>query len=135
MSDHRIPPKPKYFDTVPPGTCRWCNKKIGPTPKGNPSRSRWHPKCVKEYKLIHWPSETRKAVWRRDKGVCAKCGKQCSRKGNSWHMDHIVPLVESKGKLKYWKLGNLQTLCVDCHKQKTINEATQRAARRRSNKK
>ena len=131
MSDHRIPPKPPYFDTVPEGTCKWCNIPIGLTAKGRPSKSRWHPACVQEYKLIHWPSNTRKAVWRRDKGVCRGCGVVCAPKGNTWQMDHIVPLIESNGDLKYWKMDNLQTLCRVCHTAKTSKEATERAAKRK----
>lgn len=132
MNDHRIPPKPPYFDTVPEGTCRWCNVEIGLTPKGKPSKSRWHHHCVAEYKLLHWPTNTRKAVWRRDKGVCRGCGVQCSRRGGlKWHMDHIKPLIEALGNIDYWRLPNLQTLCTDCHKAKTSKEATERAAIRR----
>lgn len=132
MTLHRIPPKPKHFDTAPEGTCRWCNKKIGLTPKGRESKSRWHPACVIEYKLIHWPTATRKAVWQRDKGKCNTCSTTCTKKGATrWHMDHITPLIESNGNLKFWKMGNLQTLCTTCHKAKTGQEATERASRRR----
>jgi 5-methylcytosine-specific restriction endonuclease McrA len=46
-------------------------------------------------------------------------------------MDHIVPLIESNGNLKFWKMGNLQTLCKSCHTTKTSSEATERASKRR----
>ena len=132
MSNHRIPPKPVYFATAVPGTCRWCNKKIGLTPKGRESKAVWHKECVKEYKLLFWPSSTRKAVWLRDKGKCNHCNTVCSRKGvTKWHMDHIVPLIEAAGNIKYWQMGNLQTLCKSCHIIKTSNEATDRATKRR----
>lgn len=135
MSKHRIPPKPQYFDTAPIGTCRWCNRQIPDTKTGKPSRARWHPECVKEYKLLFWPTATRRAVRKRDKGVCAQCGVQCTDKGTTkWHMDHIVPLIEAQGDIKYWRLPNLQTLCTDCHKIKTALEAAQRAAKRREEK-
>lgn len=132
MTTHRVPPKPPHFDAAPEGTCRWCNVEIGLTKKGKPSRSRWHPACVKEYKLLFWPTATRQAVWRRDKGKCNVCGVQCDRKGaNGWDLDHIKPLIEAQGDLSFWQLGNLQTLCKPCHKSKTSNEATKRAAERR----
>jgi 5-methylcytosine-specific restriction endonuclease McrA len=118
VRDVRLPPKPPHFDTAPPGTCRWCGEVIIPK-----CRSRWHKKCVYPYKLIFWPSVTRNAVFRRDIGKCNVCGKV--EKG--WHMDHIIPLVESTGDISYWQMGNLQTLCKGCHKNKTSEEATNRA--------
>lgn len=131
MSSHRVPPKPPHFDTAPEGTCRWCNQEVGLTPRGKPSKSRWHKACLAEYKLLNWPSHTRRAVLRRDKAICASCGVKCSY-GNPWHVDHIKPLVEANGDIEYWKLPNLQTLCSDCHKKKTGQEATQRAEKRKS---
>lgn len=133
--DHRKPPKPKSYDTAPKGTCRWCNKKIIGKNGKQSLRASWHPKCVTEYKLIHWPGVTRRAVFKRDRGICATCGHQCGRKGKDvWHMDHIKPLIESEGDLSYWKLGNLQTLCQRCHFAKTGREATARAEARRQRK-
>lgn len=133
MADHRVPPKPPHYDTAPPGTCRWCNQPIGLTRRGQVSKARWHLACVKEYRLLFWPSATRQAVWKRDKGVCRTCGTQCDRKGKKgWDLDHIVPLIEAKGDLSFWQLGNLQTLCKTCHKAKTSQEASERAAARRS---
>jgi 5-methylcytosine-specific restriction endonuclease McrA len=49
-------------------------------------------------------------------------------------MDHITPLIEAKGDLTFWQLGNLQTLCKICHTAKTSQEASQRALVRRLNK-
>lgn len=132
MSEHRKPPLPPHFDTAPEGTCKWCGESTGMTPKGKPSKSRWHQKCVEEYKMLFWPTTTRRAVWRRDKGVCKECGTQCSRRGEpKWHMDHIKPLIEANGDINYWKLENLQTLCVSCHTKKTSVEATNRANQRK----
>jgi hypothetical protein len=133
MSTHRIPPKPPHFDTAPEGTCRWCGESTGMTLKGKPSKSRWHPKCLLDYKLLFWATTTRRAVWKRDNGVCKECGTQCSRKGKpKWHMDHILPLIEANGNINYWRLENLQTLCVICHKKKTANEASERATVRKT---
>lgn len=134
MSAHRTPPKPLSYDTADPGQCRWCGESILKADGSTNKRAKWHPKCVMEYKLIHWPKETRRAVYKRDKGVCAKCGHNCARKySDVWHLDHIQPLIESQGNLDFWKLPNLQTLCQPCHHAKTGSEATERAARRRVN--
>lgn len=136
MTIHRIPPKPEYFDTVPEGTCRWCNKEIGLTPKGRASKARWHPLCFSEYKFLFWPSTTRLVVWKRDNGRCATCNTVCDRKGaNGWNMDHITPLIEANFDIQYWQLSNLQTLCKPCHKVKTSAEATERAVKRKELKK
>lgn len=135
MSNHRTPPKPPYYDTVPEGTCRWCNLEVGLTRTGRKSKSRWHTSCFEEYAILFFASTTRKAVWQRDKGKCASCGCQTDRKGqNGWQMDHIVPLIEANGDLQYWRLGNLQTLCKRCHTTKTSAEAAERARLRRLNK-
>ena len=54
-----------------------------------------------------------------------------------WHVDHIKPLWEQKGKrfedidLNYWRENNLQTLCTKCHSEKTSEEATKRAKMKR----
>jgi 5-methylcytosine-specific restriction endonuclease McrA len=135
MSAHRKPPLPPHFDCTPVGTCRWCNQAIGLTRTGKESRARWHPACVKEYQLMFWPSEARKVVWKRDKGVCRSCGTQCERRNHGWHLDHIQPLIEAQGDLTFWQLPNLQTLCVPCHKAKTALEAGARAEKRRAEKK
>jgi hypothetical protein len=134
MGDHRTPPKPPYFDTVPEGTCRWCNQEVGLTPKGKVSKSRWHKACLIQYKLIHWPSSTRRAVFKRDRGVCCQCNTKCGKNTIPWHMDHRLPLIESQGDINYWKLPNLQTLCSPCHITKTSQEATARAAKRKADK-
>lgn len=132
MAYHRVPPKPSYFDTVPEGTCRWCNIVIGLTPKGKVSKSRWHKLCLADYKLLFWPSATRRAVWKRDNGKCASCGTMCTKSGlTKWHMDHITPLIEANGNLDFWRMANLQTLCVQCHNIKTSKEATARAVKRK----
>ena len=133
--DHRTPPKPPFYDTAVLGQCRYCGLPILDK-KGNPKkRANWHPDCVNQYKLIYWPNVTRRAVWARDKGKCAGCGTQCTRKGpQGWHMDHITPLIEAKGDVRYWQLPNLQTLCHTCHHAKTGAEATARAEARRKQK-
>lgn len=128
MTSHRNPPKPPHYHSADQGQCRWCGEEILKTDGSVNRRARWHPQCVREYKLIHWPKETRKEVYRRDKGICRSCGKKCARKYRDvWHLDHIKPLIEAQGDLEYWKMDNLQTLCQDCHKLKTATEASARA--------
>jgi 5-methylcytosine-specific restriction endonuclease McrA len=135
MTKHRIPPKPDYFNTVLPGTCRWCNTGISLTPTGRESKAKWHADCLTEYLLVTRPSNSRRAVWRRDSGLCNTCGAVCSKKGeNKWQMDHIIPLINANGELKYWMLGNLQTLCNSCHNVKTALEAGDRARKRKEKK-
>lgn len=132
MQDHRIPPKPKYYDSAPAGDCRYCGQPIYKKDGKINLRAGWHKECVEEYKLIYWPKETRKAVWNRDRGHCEGCGTKCGLKG--WDMDHRKPLIEAKGDISYWKLDNLQTLCWECHKKKTGSEASMRAEARRIQK-
>ena len=134
MAISRKPPLPLHFNKPTPGICRWCNGTITKKLKnGKPSKSTWHEPCVAQYKTIHWPSYTRKLVWRRDKGKCASCGTKCDRKGtNGWHMDHRVPIFLANSELWVWELPNLQTLCKSCHKEKTTAEAGIRAHMRKS---
>lgn len=130
---HRKLALPGHFHKPIPGTCRWCNKPITKILKnGQVSKSTWHSDCVTQYKILHWPSYTRKMVWRRDKGKCAQCKHQCKRKGpDGWDMDHIVPLHLANGQQWAWELPNLQTLCKPCHKVKTAAEATARSNARK----
>lgn len=131
---YRVPPKPEYFDTVEPGFCRWCSLDTGFTPKGKRKISKWHAHCLEEYKFLFWPGTTKKEIYKRDKGICVICKTQTERK--KWDLDHIIPLIESKGKpdLSFWQKGNLQTLCKPCHKLKTSAESTERARLRKLNK-
>ncbi len=126
--EYRKPPKPEHYDTLEKGVCRYCGKDILKASGQVNFRASWHKDCVEEYKTIYWISETRKAVWSRDKGKCAGCGIKCGKKG--WEMDHIKPLIEAHGNIEMWKLPNLQSLCWSCHKQKTGSEASARAEAR-----
>lgn len=45
-----------------------------------------------------------------------------------WRVDRSKPFAEI---IAYWRLGNLQILCGDCHKAKTAREAGERAAMKR----
>jgi 5-methylcytosine-specific restriction endonuclease McrA len=131
---HRKPHKPIFYDQRVPGQCRYCGGEILDKKGQRSKRAMWHPACVAEYKLIHFPGDTRRAVFKRDKGKCAKCGVVTRYLRGAWDMDHIKPLIEAQGNLDYWRLPNLQTLCSPCHTAKTSAEATARAAARRAAK-
>jgi hypothetical protein len=133
MQKHRAPPKPIYYDTAPKGDCRYCGQPIYKKDGRINLRAGWHKDCIETYKLIYWPQETRKAVWKRDRGHCIGCGTKCGERG--WDMDHIRPLIEAEGRIEFWMMDNLATLCHECHKKKTGSEASARAEARRAQKK
>ena len=140
----RKPPKPDSYYTQTKGHCRWCSKVILNEDGTINTRKSWHPHCADEYMLMYHPGEARKRLWQRDGGCCAGCGDVFPRKSRhhdlKWHVDHIKPLWEQKGKtfeeidLDYWREDNLQTLCTECHTKKTSAEATERAKLRKEDK-
>jgi 5-methylcytosine-specific restriction endonuclease McrA len=134
---HRLPPKPIYYDNACPGQCRFCGDMIV-FPNGKiKTRANWHPHCLEVYKTIYWPTHTRKVVWKRDQGQCAGCHMRflsIRGAGSEWHVDHIRPLFEANGDLEFWRLPNLQVLCIPCHNKKSALEARYRAELRRMNK-
>jgi len=58
-------------------------------------------------------SVIRQNLYRLDRGYCRNCGVY----SNDWHADHVIPVFKGGGACG---LENFQTLCVDCHKYKTI---------------
>ena len=137
LEEHRVPPKPTSYYTTMKGRCRFCGTLIRKKDGKTNTRRSWHSECIDQYTFIYHPSETRKQIWKRDKGHCSGCGIIQPRKSRKhiekWHVDHIKPLWEQKGKrfkeidLNYWRGDNLQTLCTTCHSDKTSKEATLRA--------
>ncbi|MFP8877484.1 MAG: HNH endonuclease signature motif containing protein [Myxococcota bacterium] len=149
LAAHRRPEIP--FSDAPQGICRWCGEEIlhasGPR-KGKPNlRRRWHPACVDEYNQSD-PRAARRVIRKRDRGFCADCGldtyalrRRLRGRGSHrklrelgfharrslWELDHIVPLVEGGGHHP----TNLQTLCVPCHRRKSVREAAERRASQR----
>ena len=55
----------------------------------------------------------RQVIFRRDKGVCKLCGKQCE--WEAWEADHIVPWSKG-GKTE---VENGQVLCPSCNSKKS----------------
>jgi 5-methylcytosine-specific restriction enzyme A len=116
-------PDSRVIDGLPYTLCRGCGEPVRKV-DGAPDRRRlWHPDCVHAYLLARDPAYVRAAVWQRDQGVCAGCGRECDSAGD-WEADHVVPLVDGGG----FDLSNLQTLCVECHRRKTAIENAERVA-------
>ena len=120
--DYRFPPKPdSYYDVTEKGICRWCDSIINDEYGRRNMRASWHPDCSEKYLMIYNTSHIRKYIRKRDYGECNICGEYDGR----FHVDHIKPLYEQKGlssdeiDLSYWDEKNLQTLCRQCHKEKT----------------
>ena len=128
MSSRNHPLLP--HEDAPLGHCRWCGSEIlgkkGTILLGrrlHDGDCRWNFRAA-GYGLVRW------AVFHRDGGVCAICGK-----GNpwdtGWEADHIYPLWlvdrSSPETWRYWALGNLQTLCAEHHTEKSRREARVRA--------
>lgn len=70
------------------------------------------------YKTIKW-QRVRLKVLRRDYGLCQECRRNGQVKpGNE--VDHIIELTNDnvKDDAIVYGLGNLQTLCFECHRRK-----------------
>lgn len=126
---------------VPPGTpypfsekgrCRWCGSQVEP-----PRRTWCSDDCVREWTVRSSGSFVRSYVWKRDQGVCAECGADCSIERTTaygdtytvgldgpWDADHIVPVWKGGG---LCGLDGYQTLCKVCHALKTAADAAERA--------
>lgn len=148
----------RLVDGVWEKPCRWCDKPILNKADGTPDRRRnWHPECVELYLIRRSPRKLREVVWRRDQGVCAKCGRDTLNEFRLLCAD-LIARTEGHGAFKrklsaewyaqrtgdFWEadhivplidggsfdLDNVQTLCVSCHREKTAAEATARACGR-----
>jgi 5-methylcytosine-specific restriction protein A len=54
------------------GFCRWCEGKVEP-----PRQTFCKDECVHQWKLRSDPSYRRRHVFKRDGGICTKCGRDC----------------------------------------------------------
>lgn len=124
--------KPPMAEGVPYQNCPWCGIAVVRGPKPRKTWPRWHPACIKAFKLATRASSQRAAIRKRGDAGCAGCGSV-----GPWQADHIIPLwavppnVSLAEREVYWGLGNLQRLCVPCHKEKSALEAGQRAKAKR----
>ena len=92
--------------------CANCGKPIPPNHRyycSDTCRKLFHIK-YKDY--ISW-KELRRKVLERDNYTCVICGKPAEE------IDHIVPI--SMGGAMF-DMNNLQSLCKQCHKEKTIED-------------
>jgi 5-methylcytosine-specific restriction endonuclease McrA len=85
----------------------------------------------KEHERAYSWQEFRHQIWIRDKGICNRCGKMIPTE-SEFIADHIIP-IELGGSM--WGKDNIQTLCVDCNKIKTKEDAGHIAVHRRRQKK
>lgn len=132
---------PRFLPTGTPylftekGRCRWCGGLVEA-----PRRTWCSDECVDRWMFLTSPSVVRNQVWRRDHGICAGCGHDCTTyttdfgrvinagKWGPWDADHIVPVWRGGG---LCGLDGYQTLCKSCHAAKTAADAAERAALRR----
>lgn len=211
---HRRPTLPRSFTHPEAGHCRWCGLPVleGKPPVQTKRIRCWHPDCVTIYRIAMFSSDQRTHVFKRDKGICARCGTDCEamrlrcfpgsgnrrrggrwpgrfygppdwgtyydrygrtdayqeplrratarwhahwhpkllrgldnrrkriaalgwrafdrEEGAWWQADHIRPLIESEGRLEFFLLSNLQTLCHRCHVEKGKEDNRRRKATR-----
>lgn len=56
------------------------------------------------------PSEVKREVWKRDKGVCTQCGSK-----ENLHFDHVIPFSKGGASIT---AKNIQLLCAKCNLRK-----------------
>jgi 5-methylcytosine-specific restriction endonuclease McrA len=89
-----------------------CNKEL---PKG---KRKWHSAECQERAYVRFAivkgdnSIIRSELFKRDEGFCLNCGSQ----EHKWEADHILPVYMNGGACS---LNNFQTLCPECHNDKT----------------
>jgi 5-methylcytosine-specific restriction endonuclease McrA len=70
-------------------------------------------RVYKEFAILKGNSGAiRKELFEKQEGFCQSCGVY----DPNWHADHIHPVMLGGGACE---IDNFQTLCVDCHKEKT----------------
>ncbi len=129
---HRKPP----LSERRPGWCRWCDGAIPPRLKknGQPHKRQasMHRNCADDHWMAQNVSRWRGALAKRDGDQCTECGPD----GAFLQVDHSVPLWKVADlpvvqRRQYFLLGNLQLLCINCHKRKSAKEAAERAHHKR----
>ena len=146
-------------DRTPDGRegCRYCGRPLAP-PRRDWCSASCRSKALQAFSLANDPAYQRRAVWQRDRGRCAQCGRDTrtlrdqlkSADGPARELLYHTLLREGYDRhrldaLLLWEmdhlhpvaeggggtgLDNLQTLCIPCHKQKTAAQLRQRRAAR-----
>lgn len=113
--------------------CAWCGSEL---PKG---RRTWcGDRCADAFWKNHWWSLARRAVKRRDKYACKRCGHKPPkrsdptyrkrRKTDRLEVNHIQQALGAHRSLScLHHLKNLETLCLACHKAVTAAQAATRS--------
>lgn len=138
--------------------CRYCGREVGLG--GGPWCSeRCRKEALHRFSLANDPAYQRRAVWDRDRGVCAACGRDTLalwhrlREGPTSEQARLANRLLQEGydrhrleRLVLWEmdhvrpvaeggggtgLENLQTLCVPCHKRKSAADVRRRRAEQR----
>lgn len=149
----RVAPKQKK-DELGRKLCRNCESPVG---KG--LRSYCSRKCREEFAVAYFPSSSRYHVFKRDQGLCAKCGCDTEklrrilkwmRKYAGWKESYeLARELGFNGGLtagSFWQadhieecarggwgkgIENFRTLCTPCHKAETARLVRELAERRR----
>lgn len=93
-----------------------CGKELSATKK------RWATiECQNKALITFWVIKgdtniIRQSVFELEGGYCRKCGIH----SENWHVDHIFPVFLGGSACS---LENFQTLCIDCHKEKTYADS------------
>jgi 5-methylcytosine-specific restriction endonuclease McrA len=148
---------PRRGEREGPAACRYCGGAV-PPPGRDWCSDRCRERALHEFSLAHDPAYQRRAVWKRDRGVCARCGRDtlalrrrlqgaqgAQQEALYAHLLHEGYDRHRLDRLLLWEmdhvvavieggggtgLENLQTLCIPCHKRKTAALLRQRRAGR-----
>lgn len=137
--------------------CRYCGRPLAPPVRDWCSQA-CRSMALHAFSLANDPAYQRRAVWQRDRGVCAACGRDtralrrqlAAAQGaeREWLYHRLIREGYDRHRLDasiLWEmdhihpvieggggtgLENLQTLCVPCHKRKTASLLRRRRADR-----
>ena len=137
--------------------CRYCSRPMAPPCRDWCSET-CRAKALHEFSLANDPAYQRRAVWQRDRGLCAGCGRDTLalrrrlQRADDEERARLYQELLPEGfdrhaldKLMLWQmdhvhpvieggggsgLENLQTLCIPCHKRKTADQLRRRRDRR-----
>lgn len=130
------------------GLCWWCRAEL---PK---YRRTW---CSDDCAVLYGWSTVLSAVFKRDKGICCKCGTDTEAVREAWQRIYLrnykiaIEVMRELGwpsspSRAWWEADhivsrdddgedhprNLRTLCVRCHKARSAEQSRERSIRRRA---